>query len=1053
MKKLSLIVFVLLGTLVTLSAQKTVSGTVIDSNKDPIIGATVLVQGTSTGVITDVDGKYSLNVPAGKNTLLFTYVGYTDKTVDVTNLTTVDVELAQGQILDEVVVTGLGIAKEKKSLGYAVTTIGSADIELRPEADVARVLRGKVAGVDISQTSGLAGSGTNVIIRGYSSISGTNQPLFIVDGVPFNSDTNNDRGFDSGGATASSRFLDLDPNNIKEVSVLKGLSATVLYGEAGRNGVVLISTKGGTLSDNVRKKNEITVDQQMFRTQVASRPEVQQSYGNGFYNTASQAFSNWGAPFASPGKYGVAADGTIAHPYGRSNLNSVLPQYVGARYQYKPYDNLGQFFENGLILNTSVNITKSLGDNTSINLNYGYRNEDSFVPLSDYSKNNFGLGVSTKLSNGIKINGTFNYIKSGKTAPPAGVSFSSNPTGASLFSNIFYTPISIDLYGLEYENPADKSSIFYRGGNDIQHPLWTLNNAGDKEVVSRFFNTVSASYDVNSWLNVMYRLGLDNYTTSNNFFVNKGGQQIQGGSYSTIERRNTILNHDFLLNYNKSIAKDFTIDGVVGLTIRKDSRDFEGTYSSQQFVYGLLTHNNFINTNASTGKSRELLYGLFGTTTLGYKNYLYLNLQARNDWTSTLESANRSILYPSASLSFIATDAIAALQNNKWINFGKLRIGYGTSAGYPNPYQTRNILSSGTRSFITESGQILNTNSINNNFGNPNLAPELHKELEFGLEGRFIDNRLSVDLSMYNKVSSDLIIDRLLDPSTGGTNTTVNAAQITNKGIELALGFDVIRNKSINWKLSGNFTKNVGIVNQLAEGIQELVISGYTNLGNFAIPGEQYGIIKGTKLIRNDNGDAILDGVGGYRPSPTLGVLGNPNPNYTLNGGTELTIKGVTINALFSYSDGGAIYSTLPSTLMGRGILKETDFDRFVPVVIPGVRADGTKNTLQMPSTEYYWNNGGVFHDELRVYDATYLKLREISISYGLPKSLLKNSPFGAVRMQLSGQNLWFNAFGFPPGANFDPEVLSLGVGNGRGFELMNVPTAKQFGGSLRVTF
>ncbi|MBX2876504.1 MAG: SusC/RagA family TonB-linked outer membrane protein [Saprospiraceae bacterium] len=1054
MKKLSLVFTLVLFCVGVTMAQRTISGTVTDDSGETLIGATVLAQGTTTGTVTDFDGKYALTVPEGATTLVVSYTGFATEEVAIGVSDVIDVTLTESaEQLTEVVVTGLGIKREKKALGYAVTTLGTKDIELRPEADVARVLRGKVAGVDISQTSGLAGSGTNVIIRGYSSITGTNQPLFIVDGVPFNSDTNTDRGAASGGATSSSRFLDLDPNNISEVSVLKGLSATVLYGEAGRNGVVLITTKNGAVSE-LDKKFEVTIDQSFFANDIASLPDDQDLYGNGWQNRAAAAFSNWGAPFDQPGRNSLGADGTIAHPYDRAALNDVFPEYVGARYDYRAYDNLQNFFQTGLIANTSINVANRLSDGTSLNFSYGYRSEEGFVPLSQYDKHNFGLGISTKLANGLKINSTFNYVNSDRVAPPAGRSTSSNPTFASLFSNVFYTPRSVGLYELEYENPQDKSSIYYRGGNDIQHPIWTLNNTGDKELVSRFFGTINLSYDIADWLTATYRLGLDGYNTRSRYHINKGGRQQPDGLMQTNERINLIQDHNLNLMYNKPLGENLSLDGVVGLNIRRDTRNYTGTYSTQQFVYGLLTHNNFITHNNFSSFQEENLMGAYATASLGYKSYLYFNVQARNDWTSTLEPQNRSVFYPSASVSFIPTEAFPGLQQSTMLNYLKIRLGYGTSAGYPNPYNTRNVLATTPNAFKAAGGAVLNTNSVSNTFGNPNLQPELHTEIEFGLEGRFINNRVGIDLSLFDKQSTDLIINLQLDPSTGFSNTTVNSAQLSNQGIELGLDITPIQTADFSLTLNGNLTRIVSEVKALSDGVDQIQFaSANGSLGNYAIVGRPYGIILGDRIRRDDAGNPIIASNGVYQDAPDIGELGDPNPNFTANGGLSLTYKGLSVNALITYSDGGVIYATGPSTLMGRGILQETDFDRFVPVIVPGVLGDGTPNNIQITPNNHYWTNGGVFRDEMRTYDGTYVKLREVSVSYALPKSLIENSPFGSVIFTLSGQNLWYDAFGFPDGANFDPEVLSLGVGNGRGFEFMNVPTSKQIGGSLRITF
>jgi TonB-linked SusC/RagA family outer membrane protein len=1053
MKKLSLVLSLVLFAVSFAIAQRTVSGTITDDGGEPLIGASILVKGTSSGTVTDIDGSYSLEVPDGSTTLVVSYTGFETREVKLGASNVLDITMSEGVALDEVVVTGLGIRRDKKALGYAVTTLSTDQLELRPEADVARVLRGKVPGVDISQTSGLAGSGTNVIIRGYSSITGSNQPLFVVDGVPFNSDTNSDRDFDEGGSSASSRFLDIDPNNIAEVSVLKGLSATVLYGEAGRNGVILITTKNGNVGD-LNKKFEVTVDQSFFANDIASLPEDQDNWGNGFHNFASAAFSNWGAHMSErTANDGVAADGTIRHPYDRAALNGVLPQYVGARYNYQAYDNLENFFQTGLIASTSVNIANRLSEGTSLNFSYGYRSEEGFIPLSTFDKHNLGLGINTKLANGLELISTFNYVTSERQAPPTGVSFSSNPTGASLFSNIFYTPRSVDLTGLEFENPQDFSSIAYRGGNDIQNPYWTLKNTSDNERVNRFFGTIGLRYKLTDWLTAMYRIGYDGFTQTQRYSINKGGGQEPLGLLETSERSNTITDQNLNLQYNARLSDDLTLDGVVGVNARRDTRLRTFANSSQQFVYNLLTHENFINHLNESDFREENLIGVYATASLGYKNFLYLNAQARNDYTSTLEKDNRTILYPSVSASFIATEAFAGLQNNSTLNYLKLRLGYGTSAGYPDPYQTRNILGVSTRDFITNGGTVINSNTVDNRFGNPDLKPELHAELEFGLETRLFNNRFGIDLSLYNKQSTDLIIDLDLDPSTGYENTTINAAEISNKGIELGLDLAVVQTSNLRVALNANYTRNVSNVEKLADGINQLVFAGYSNLGNFAIVDQPYGVIQGATIDRDENGNRIVQGNGTYKVAPDLGILGDPNPAYVMNYGLNVNFKGIALNALMTYSDGGVIYSTLPSTLMARGILAETDFDRYVPVVAPGVKEDGTPNDIQITSTQHYWQNGGVFQDEMRVYDASYLKLREVSLSYSLPGSIIENSPFGTVTMTLSGQNLWFKALGFPDGANFDPEVLSLGVGNGRGFELMNVPTSRQIGGSIRLTF
>ena len=1053
MKKLLTVLSLLLFVVGFSYAQTTVSGTVTDESGEALIGTSILVEGTITGTVTDIDGKYSLNVPAGSNVLVFSYTGYKSSRVEINGRTVIDLVMETDAIYtEEVVVTGLGIKREKKALGFGVTTLSSAEVELRSEADVARILRGKAPGVDITQTSGLAGSGTNVIIRGYSSISGTNQPLFVVDGVPFNTDTNTDQGFVTGGATASSRFLDLDPNNIAEISILKGLSATVLYGEAGRNGVVLVTTKSGRAAEDVDKGFEVRFSQQFANTEVSNLPDYQNTYGNGFSGNFGWFFSNWGPAFDVRGSNGIGEDGTVAHPYDQEQYNDDFPEFIGQPYAYKPYESVENYFQKGLTSNTSIGVDKSFGSDGGFSANYSYLDDEGFTPGNTYNKHNLGLGGRANLANGLKVNGTFNFATSERVSPPASVGFGSNPSGASAFANLLYTPRSIDLLNLPYQSPIDGSQVYYRRGSAIQNPLWTLDNANDEEKIKRFFGTLNLAYDLTDWLSINYRGGVDQYTQQQRRAINRGGSQVPDGLILSTTRLNVITDQVLNLQYDTRLNDSWELNGVLGTNLRRESRDYNFLSSSNQFVFGLLRHGNFIDHDSGSAFSEENTIGAYATATLGYKSFLYLNLQGRNDWTSTLEKDNRSIFYPSASVSFVPTDAIPALENSQVINYMKLRVGYGTSAGYPNPYQTRNILNTATNVYVMPGGQPWNTNSVSNQLGNPNLMAELITELEFGLEARFFNNRVGVDLSLYDKDSDDLIINLNLDPSTGFTNTTVNAASVENKGVELGLNIIPFRG-DFGWDINLNFTRNKNTVQKVADGVDEVVIAGYTNLGNFAIPGESFGTMKGFPFERNDEGQLITTNAGDYIPANDIDIIGDAIPDFTANWMNTFSYKNLSLYFQWSYTHGGDIYSISTATMLARGNTVDTDVDRFLPIVLPGSnQADGTPNDVQGYIGDLFFN-AYFFADEGAVFDATVLRLREVSLAYSLPEKILKNTPFGSANIVFSGENMWYNAPNFPEGVNFDPEVLSLGVGNGRGFDFLTGPTAKKYGVALNLTF
>ena len=1069
MKKLSLVLGLVLFAISLTLAQRTVTGTVTDTNGEPLIGASILVKNTTSGTVTDIDGTYSLAVPDGSTTLTFSYTGFNTKDVELGASDVLDVIMEEGIELNEVVVTGLGIKKEKKALGYGVSTISSADISARSEADVARILRGKATGVDITQTSGLAGSGTNVIIRGYSSISGSNQPLFVVDGVPFNTDTNADQGFIGGGATASSRFLDLDPNNIAEVSILKGLSATVLYGEAGRNGVVLITTKNGNVGGDADKKMEVSVQQQVSFTEVANLPDYQDTYGNGFSGNFGFFFSNWGPAFDIRGSNGISAEGTVPHPYDNPRYADDFPEFIGAPYSYQPYSSVEDFFDTGVSSNTSIAINKSLGNGAGISATYSYLSDGSFIPRDDnddrtnfLDKHNLGLGARANLANGLNVKGTFNYVDSKRQNPPAASGAGSNPSGASLFANLVYTPRSIDLLNLPYQSPIDGRSIYYRSGNDIQNPLWTLNNARQKEDVRRFFGTIDLSYELLPWLTANYRLGVDQYTQQQRREINRGGAQIPDGTYQTSERLNRITDQVLNLSYNVQVNEDISVDGIVGANLRRETRDQTFAISTNQFLFDLFTHGNFIDHNNFSFLREENTIGAYVTASLGYKNFFYVNFQGRNDWTSTLESENNSIFYPSGSVSFVPTDAFQGLQNSNVINYLKVRAGYGTSAGYPNPYQTRNILGTQPNVFVTNTGSVLNSNTISDQLGNRNLKPELHSELEFGLEGRFLNNRVGIDFSYYDKDSKDLIINLGLDPSTGFTNTTVNAAEIENEGIELGLNLIPLAG-DFRWDINLNYTRNRNIVQSVADGVDQVRIvqqaqnglftqnNEFNGVANWAIPGQPYGVIQGTPY-RRLNGERVIGADGIPIPDADISVIGNPQPNFQANWINTFSYKGFSLNFQWQYIDGGDIYSLTTATMLARGNTVDTDFDRFLPVVFPGVKEDGTPNDTQVYLGDisfrayFFANEGGIF-------DGTTIRLREVGLSYTFDPKFLDKTPFGSLSLRLNGENLFYKAVNFPEGVNYDPEVLSVGVGNGRGLEFITGPTARRVGATLSATF
>jgi TonB-linked SusC/RagA family outer membrane protein len=1079
MKSLFRLLVVFLLTAQMSFAQKTVTGVVSDSDGLPLPGATVLVQGTTTGVTTDFDGNFSINVAEGQ-TLEFSFVGYETAAIAVGAGNVINVTLSLGTQLEEVIVTSLGITREKRALGYAVSEVDNTQIENRASGDVARVLSGKASGVQVTNQGGISGSGTSVVIRGLSTFSSSNQPLFVVDGVPFQSDTNAMGSFTSGN-NGSSRFLDLDPNNIESVNVLKGLAAATLYGSQGRNGVILITTKSGTTGTGTRaQKNEVTVNTSYFTNELAMKPDFQMQYGNGFNQNFGWFFSNWGPSFDEEGPAGwgrqSAINGTVSgqpgflkHPYN-SNLNArflardLLPLIglsMDSLWEWKPYDSVGDLFQPGEIINTNINFRGQSDDGkVSYNVNYGNLDDKGFTPGNTLRRNALSFGGRAVLSNKITVNGTLNYTSTDFKTPPIAAAYSSGSSDSSLYGNVFYTPRSVGIAQLPYAHPITGASIYYRSSNGIQHPLWTVNNTGDAQMTHRVFGGVSAQYDISDNLNLRYSYGYDVYSEDNTSYQNKGGVdgdlETQSGMYEKWNNTSTIFNHQVTINGDFELDDDWSVTFNAGAESVGREYDRNGVRSTGQNVFNVLRHYNFNSQEEIEFYSRRNVLGVFAQAAFDYQDYLYFTLASRTDWVSNLSEENRSITYPSASISFVPTSVLDF--GNLPIDFLKVRASYGTSATYPGGYPIASTLSLNTKDFKVDGVEVI-TNTTGSQLGNTGLKPELLAELEFGLEANLFDNRLSAEIPYFDRNTTDLIITQPLDPSTGYTSTRTNIGEISATGWEIDLNADWIRGDKFNWNTSINYTTNQAIVEDLGQNTDQIVYAGFSTRGNAAIPGLPLTSMIGTSVARDDQGRPLVDASGSYRTNNDTNyktnkyaLIGDSNPDFIANIGNTITYGNLSLNVLFNASIGGDMYSSFIMTLLGRGITTDT-LDRELPYILPGVLADGSPNNKMIDNATTYFGNLILGGDELRTWDASVLRLSEVSLTYDIPSSWLDKTPFGAASISAQGFNLWYDAYNTPDGINYDPNIAGLGVGNGSGFEYFNGVSARRYGVSLKLTF
>ncbi|WPR71704.1 SusC/RagA family TonB-linked outer membrane protein [Flavobacterium sp. NG2] len=1053
--------------------QRAVNGVVYDDTGLPLPGVSVLVKETKTVTQTNLDGKFTIKASPSQ-TLVFSYIGMKTQEIKASK-TTLSIKLIGDSVeLEGVVVTAQGIKKEKKSLGYAITILKSESISQKAEGDIGRVLSGQIAGVNITASNGMSGSSTNIIIRGYSSISGSNQPLFIVDGVPFDSGTNTQSSYLDGN-TESSRFLDLDPNSIESVSVLKGLSATVLYGSAGRNGVVLIKTKNSS-SSNTIKKTEITISQSMFFSE-AILPKYQNEYGGGFHQGYGYFYSNWGPRFDRTDNDGVAnalqyngtaenGNALLQHPYNYISDTSLITgneDLLTKPYEYKAYNGVKDFFKTGVVSTTSVN-AKGGNENINYNMSYGKTVDEGITRGNKLSRDNFGIGGNAILSNKFTITGVFNFSKTKYNSPPNAVSTGSGAAfnGSGVFADVMYTPRSVDLTNLPYQN-SEGRSVYYRSGNDLQNPYWTVNNVKSTQDTDRFFGNAGIIYNINDWIKLSYRLGIDTYTELNSYSQNKGG--ISGdptGLLRTTAVKNTIWNHTTNLNFNRPISENLNLSTNLGFQSQRKEFTRDGIESTGQLAYGILKHFNFANnsaTNSFTGKPiayQEDLneIGTYLDLTLDYKNYLFFNVVARNDWYSTLEKQNNNLFYPGASVSFIPTTVFENLKGNI-LNYMKIRAGYGSSAGAPDPYNTRNSINISARTFITNNGSIIPTNTVNDRLGNTNLKPERIGEFEVGLDTRLF-NCLNFNISAYSKETKDLITDQDLDDATGYTSTTVNIGDLKSQGIEIEYDIDIIKSKNngLKFNIAGNFSANETTVTKLALGTDLIPLTDFISesAANYAVQGMPYGVLFGTTVVRDISGNKVVGNDGLYLVDKSNKYLGDPNPDWITSLIPTLSYKGITLSAILNYRHGGDIFSTTTAALIGRGVV-DNGICRECTYILPGVTQTGEVNNIAITSTNLGVDTYFGEANEFSIFDGTTLRLQEVTLGYALSAKQLRKLPFGSLTFNVSGSNLWYNAFNFPKNINYDTNASSTGVGNGQGIDYITGPSSRRIGFSIKATF
>ncbi|MEN8157088.1 MAG: SusC/RagA family TonB-linked outer membrane protein [Bacteroidota bacterium] len=1079
-KVLSFLLFMALVPLTLTGQSRIISGTVTGAEDgEPLPGVSVAVAGTSVGTITDVSGHYELEVPERSGSLVFSFVGLLTQELSIGSNSVIDVVMESDLMeIDEVVVTAMGIRKEKKALGYSVQEIDESQISGAKNMDISKSLQGKIAGVNVKQSSGMPGATSHVTIRGNVSLTGSNLPLYVVDGMPIASE----KAFVEevgNGTNPSSRIVDLNPEDIESITVLKGATASALYGLRAANGVIVITTKSGSGAKMAGKKTLVTVNSSFSSDQVSRLPELQSTYAqgnNGVLNLWSSG--SWGPRIDTLQNYQSQLDNLfLDDPY--ETLDGSPPPQVPT-----VYNNQEDFFQKGYSFTNSVDIS-SASDRAQYSVGIGRTDQKGIIETTGMVRNN------------AKFNGNFVLADKWSASVSANVSsvdIDKIPGGSNLSNPLFtvyFAPRTYDLTNTPFEREDNPYSQYhYRFAMD--NPYWALAHSSYNEVTDRFFGNTALSYQPFDWMRINYRVGLDRFLTTGHEVISLGsggagrgypefGMEPAGGQVDDYTYQRQELNS----NASISITKDFGdigLDAVIGnefYDITTKTHSMTGT----DITIGGFDHiSNTGNKTVFQELTRQRVVGFYGSATVDYASMLFLTVTGRNDVVSNMPSGNRSYFYPSVSTGFVFTE-LDFMQSQEILPFGKIRASYSQMGQAGVLYATRTLYTEKSDSEAIGSGfldndftfpyQTFPAFTLQSTLLSDQLIPQNITTYEIGADLRFYQNRLGIDYSYYYVNATDQIFSVPLAASSGFRSEYRNAGELESKGHEVVLSIVPIQTSSgFKWEILTNFAQNKNMVVALAPGV-ERVQTGYNNftsVGAYAYAGHPYPVIFGSGYVRDDDNRIVVDSretVAG-EPNPFYGmplqggeeiILGKVNPDWDASLTNILKYKGFTFTAQLYYSKGGFISSGLNRLLRNYGAAAECE-DRETWSVLPdmakgyldpatGELVDEGDNDIEIQKNEDYWSTVEWNITESAIFDKTMLRLKEVVFSYDMPQEWFSNTFISSISVFANGRNLalWTD---YP---NFDPES-STAEGNGIGaFEYVSLPNTRSFGGGLKITF
>ena len=1066
MRKLTFLLACLfmIGVALVNAQSKSITGKVISADDgQPIIGATVIVKSTTNGTITDADGVFKVSLQGNAKTLVVSYVGMKTVEVEAANNMTIKLE-SDALVIDEVVVTAFGLKRSEKSLGFSASTVKNDEITAAKGSTVMGGLQGKVAGLTITSAGG-TGSSQKVVIRGITSFSGNNQPLYVINGVPMQNDfqgnnsSNNSVDF---GNLAS----DINPDDVESVSVLKGASATALYGSRAANGVIVITTKRGETGG----KLTVTYNGSVTAANVLRVPQNQETFGQGW-------------PFWDPaenGSWGPKLDGRMHEwgAYADQSYATIPASYADYKIMKKPFspikNNMRDFYETGMEYNNSISISGG-GQSTSFMLSFGNVTSNGIIPTDAdvFKRNIFSFRGDTKYK---KFTASYdvNYVKKHITA----ISSGQGSDGASMFQEIVQMPVDIPLsqlkdYNSMYHN-VDNFYTFY-----AQNPYWVVANNGNEYKDDRVYGKIDLTLELAKGLKWIGRIGGD-FTNARqrnwNAIAkpsagswNYGYKNEEPGTYQENNSYTGQLDVTSYLNADYSFGDDLRLTGVAGVNYNDRSG-----YALNSFLYGLSQPNWYSLLNGtdkpltSSSIYQRRLFGVLGQFDLSYKDWAFVTLSMRNDWSSTLPIGKNSYFYPGVNTSVILTDAVPSLKENNILNYMKLRAAWGQTGNDASQYMTSSVITPtqvalGYGSLYTPIDGVLGLTE-GNRAANQALRPELTTEVEFGFEAKLLNNRLGVDATYYNKNTKDQIILATIAPETRFTSQARNIGLVNNQGVELRVSAVPVKTKDFSWDIAVTYAKNTSEVKELWEGAKEYVIFSAYGVNFKAIAGQPLGVFTTPQAATTPDGKVIVASTGRPTIDPVnQKVVGTSAPDFTAGFTNRFTYKGISLGCVIDMRQGGKFWSNTAELMAFDGNSTITTYNERQPFLVPNsVKNIGTTAAPKYVENDipigwqamysYYNHSTNTVMYEKMVLDKSYIKLREVTLSYVLPKSLFVDKAISSMEVSFIGRNLlmWTpqeNNFVDPEATNYGNDLLSdFG-------EFSAGPTMRNIGGSIKIIF